>query len=45
MELMVVTVVLLHPVIAMARVWAKKHLATSATQGTGVAAEVVLNVL
>lgn len=41
MELMVVTVVLLHPVIKMARIWAHKHLMTSANPTTGTAAEVI----
>lgn len=41
MELVIVTVVLLHPVIKMANVWAKKHLATSANPATGTAAEVI----
>jgi hypothetical protein len=45
MELVVVTVVLLHPVIRMAHLWMAKHLATSNTEGTGVAAEVGLAVL
>ena len=40
-ELVVVTVVLLHPVIRMARVWAHKHLVTSTNPATGVVAEVV----
>lgn len=43
-ELIIVTVVLLHPVIRMAHIWAAKHLATSSNETTGVAAEVVLNV-
>lgn len=43
-ELIIVTVVLLHPVIRMAHIWAAKHLATSNTDATGVAAEVVLQV-
>jgi hypothetical protein len=38
-------VVLLHPVISMARVWCAKHLVTSSNQSTGVAAEVGLTVL
>jgi hypothetical protein len=45
MELIVVTVVLLHPVIRMAHIWAAKHLATSANQSTGVAAEVALQIV
>ena len=44
MELMIVTVILLHPVIRMAHIWAAKHLATSDNQSTGVAAEVILQV-
>jgi hypothetical protein len=43
-ELVIVTVILLHPVISMARIWAAKHLATSANPGTGVAAQVVATV-
>jgi hypothetical protein len=45
MELMVVVVVLLHPVIRMAHIWAAKHLMTSDNQSTGTAAEVVLQVV
>lgn len=45
MELIIVTVVLLHPVIRMAHVWAAKHLATSNNPSTGVAAEVALQIL
>lgn len=45
MELVVVTVILLHPVIRMAHIWAAKHLATSNNDQTGVAAEVVLQVV
>lgn len=44
MELVVVTVVLLHPVIRMARIWAHKHLATSNNPATGVVAEVIATV-
>ena len=43
-ELMIVTVVLLHPVIRMAHIWAAKHLVTSSNGTTGAAAEVVLQV-
>ncbi len=43
-ELMIVTVVLVHPVIRMARIWAAKHLATSSNPATTEAAEVVLHV-
>lgn len=45
MELVIVTVVLLHPVIRMAHIWAAKHLITSNNQSTGAAAEVVLQVV
>jgi hypothetical protein len=45
MELVIVTVVLLHPVIRMAHIWAAKHLQTSSNESTGVAAEVVLEVV
>lgn len=45
MELVIVTVVLLHPVLSMARVWCAKHLQTSSNQSTGVAAEVGLTIL
>ena len=45
LELIVVTVVLLHPVIRMAHIWAAKHLHTSDNPSTGVAAEVVLQVV
>lgn len=41
MELVVVTVVLLHPVIRMARIWAAKHLATSTNPVTTTAAETI----
>lgn len=41
MELVIVTVVLLHPVIRMARIWAFKHQATSSNPATGTVAEVV----
>jgi len=41
MELIVVTVLLLHPVIQMAHIWAAKHLATSGNPATKTAAEVV----
>ena len=44
MELVIVTVVLMHPVIRMARIWAHKHLATSNNETTGVVAEVVATV-
>lgn len=45
MELIIVTVVLLHPVIAAARVWAGKHMMTTANPATHVAAEVGATVL
>lgn len=44
MELVIVTVVLMHPVIRMARVWAHKHLATSSNPATGTVAEVIATV-
>lgn len=44
MELVIVTVVLMHPVIRMARIWAHKHLATSSNPATGTVAEVVATV-
>jgi hypothetical protein len=40
MELVIVTVVLLHPVIRMAHIWAAKHIATSNNPATVSAAEV-----
>lgn len=45
MELVIVTVVLLHPVLRLAHLWASKHMATSANQGTTAAAEVAITVL
>ncbi len=45
MELVIITVVLLHPVIRMAHIWAAKHLATSANETTGVMAEVIATVV
>jgi len=45
MELIIVTVVLLHPVIRMAHIWAAKHLATSANPATGTVAEVIAAVV
>ena len=45
MELVIITVVLLHPVIRMAHIWAAKHLATSSNESTGVGAEVILQAL
>lgn len=41
MELTIVTVVLMTPVIRMAKIWAAKHLQTSSNPATGTAAEVV----
>ena len=43
-ELMVVTIVLVHPVIRMARIWAAKHMATAGPGPASTAAEVVLHV-
>ena len=43
-ELVIVTVILVHPVIKMARIWAAKHLVTSSNPATGNVAEVVLHV-
>lgn len=45
MELVIVTVVLLHPVIIMGRIWAAKHIATSNNPATVAAAEVASAVL
>lgn len=45
MEMTIVTVVLLHPVVGMARIWVRKHLATSTSQTTRSAAEVAGAVL
>jgi hypothetical protein len=45
MELVIVTVVLLHPVIRMAHIWAAKHLATSTNSSTGTAAAVAIQIL
>ena len=42
-ELAIVTVILVHPVIKMVRIWSAKHLATSASPATNTAAEVVLH--
>ena len=44
-ELIVVSVILLHPVIRMAHIWASKHLVTSSNPSTGTAAEVVLQIV
>jgi hypothetical protein len=45
MELIIVTVVLLHPVIRMAHIWAAKHLSTSNNEVTGIVAEVIATVV
>lgn len=45
MELMIVVVVLMHPVVSMARIWLAKHQVTSSNQSTGVAADVAASVL
>lgn len=45
MELVVVTVVLLHPVVSMARIWLAKHLRTSSNDTTTAAAEVAATIL
>ena len=45
MELVIITVVLLHPVIRMAHIWAAKHLATSNNETTSTMAEVVATVV
>ena len=45
MELIVITVVLLHPVIRMAHIWAAKHLATSDNSATATVAEVISTVV
>jgi len=39
-ELIVVTVILLHPALSMVRIWSGKHLATKGDQGSGAAASV-----
>lgn len=41
MEVVVVTVLLLHPVIKLTKVWSAKHLSTSANPLTGVVAKTV----
>lgn len=45
MELVIVTVVLLHPVLSMARIWCAKHLAVTSNEQTATAAEVAQTVL
>lgn len=44
-EMTVVVAVLLHPVVGMARIWVRKHLATSTNSATRSAAEVAGSVL
>ena len=44
-ELIIVTVILVHPVIRAAHLWAAKHLATSANEATSTAAEVAIQIL
>ncbi len=44
-ELMVLTIILVHPVIRMAHIWAAKHIATASPGATTTAAEVVATVL
>ena len=44
-ELTIVTVILVHPVIRAVHLWCAKHLATSANEATGTAAEVVTQIL
>ena len=44
-ELVVITVVLLSPALAMIHLWARKHLATTANAATSDAAAVVTNIL
>jgi hypothetical protein len=41
MEVVVVTVLLLHPVLRLTRVWSAKHLATSNNELTGIIAKTV----
>ena len=41
MEVVVVTVLLLHPVIKLGKVWSAKHLSTSGNQLTGIVAKTV----
>jgi len=45
LEMTVVTVILLHPVIAMVKTWAAKHVATSSNEATTDAATVAHAVL
>lgn len=41
MEVVVVTVLLMHPVIQLAKVWSQKHQATSGNPVTGIAAKTI----
>lgn len=45
MELVVITVVLLAPVLSMAHLWARKHLATTTNAATSDAAAVVTQLI
>jgi hypothetical protein len=45
MELIVITVVLMAPALSMVHLWARKHLATTASTATGDAAAVVTQLL
>jgi len=44
-ELVVITVVLMAPALSMIHLWARKHLATTASAATGDAAAVVTQIL
>jgi len=44
-ELVVITVVLMAPALSMVRLWARKHLATTANAATSDAAAVVTQIL
>lgn len=39
-ELIVLTTILLHPALALVRVWAQKHMATTSNESSGVGASV-----
>jgi len=39
-ELIIVTVILLHPALSLVRIWSHKHLAVHGDQGTGTGASV-----
>lgn len=39
-ELVVLTVILLHPALSLVRVWAMKHMATTSNESSGVGASV-----